>query len=108
MVADPRPARRIIDPRAGRRKVWLEGRCRACGAGHLERHHLVPRSLGGDDVDANLIPLCLLCHDAFERSPSHRRIVGRIIRATLLPDELAYIIERKSEAFLDRYYPPRR
>jgi 5-methylcytosine-specific restriction endonuclease McrA len=44
---------RIVDPAAGKAKLH-EGACRACGrplgAARLERHHLVPRSLGGDDV----------------------------------------------------------
>lgn len=57
---------RLIDQRDG-------GRCRVCRHGispaavqrrdRLERHHLVPRSLGGEDTTANLCCLCVPCHD---------------------------------------------
>ena len=38
-------------------------RCQQCGtAKHLEVHHIRPRSLLGDDTEANLITLCHSCH----------------------------------------------
>ena len=39
--------------------------CVACGErdpASLEHHHLVPRSAGGSDDDANLMTLCHACH----------------------------------------------
>ena len=107
---DPKPRKRIVDQAAGRAKVALEGRCRGCGApSPLTRAHLVPRSLGGDDVTANLIPLCgsgtTGCHGATEnREPGWEKITARV-RATLTDDEIAYVLGRKGDGFLDRYWP---
>lgn len=108
MHADPKPARRLVNRRAGQVKVAAEGQCRSCRNRYgLERHHLVPRSLGGDDVEANIVPLCQDCHGTFERQSVERRRVGERIRLSLAPDEVTYILERKGQAFLDRYYPLR-
>ena len=39
-------------------------RCWCCGhEGRLQRCHVVPKSLGGDDSAANVVPLCAQCHD---------------------------------------------
>lgn len=101
---DPKPTRRIRDPRqlgGGRAKTLLG--CRVCGA-PAEAHHLVPRSLGGDDVPDNIVPLCQTHHGAFERGPD-RAAAGRLIRRALTDPELRYIAGRKGQVFLDRYYP---
>lgn len=38
--------------------------CVACSAtSSLHQHHLVPRALGGPDIETNLITLCYPCHD---------------------------------------------
>jgi 5-methylcytosine-specific restriction endonuclease McrA len=100
-----RPAGRIVNPRAGRAKIQDEGKCRICPSRiDLDRHHLVPRSLGGDDVDENLIPLCHTCHMEFEHG-TRRGWFGHLIRRALTRSELAYVLRRKSEVFLERYYP---
>lgn len=49
-----------------------KGHCRACGRrcdpnalGMLERaerHHIVYRSAGGEDIDHNVVTLCAFCH----------------------------------------------
>lgn len=94
------------DSRAGRLKLAAERCCRVCEeTSWLSRHHLVPRSLGGDDVDDNIVPLCETCHGDFERSGKHRRHVGHLIRGKLTAGERAYVIEKKGEDFLERYYP---
>lgn len=39
-------------------------RCWCCGhEGRLQRCHVVPQSLGGNDTAANIVPLCAQCHD---------------------------------------------
>lgn len=107
MPPDPKPSPRVVSFAAGRTKARLEGRCRVCGSTFgLSRHHLVPRSLGGDDVDENLMPLCEGCHGAFERS-RERRLAGALIRAAMRADELAYVVDKKGTGFLERYYPLR-
>lgn len=42
-------------------------RCVQCFRRYNHIHHIVPRSLGGQDVDENLIPLCNRCHDDVHR-----------------------------------------
>lgn len=42
--------------------------CVACGerdTAKLEHHHMIPRSAGGSDEEANLITLCHVCHGRF-------------------------------------------
>ncbi|NEO10547.1 MAG: HNH endonuclease, partial [Moorea sp. SIO3I8] len=34
----------------------------------LEKHHIIPRSIGGNDLDKNLELLHLHCHDIKHRS----------------------------------------
>jgi 5-methylcytosine-specific restriction endonuclease McrA len=105
---NPRPRKRTIDKDAGKSKcLGYYARCRLCGSAFdMQRHHLVPRSQSGDDVDANLVPLC-----GARSADCHRRITEndaaylRQLRASLHPDELAYITARKGEAWLDSRYP---
>jgi len=104
---DPKPERRIVDQFAGNDKLRAEGRCRICGAPAtgplgLTRHHLVPRSQQGDDVDDNIVPLCgdgtRGCHAEVEfRTAGYRAR----LRAKLTPDELAYIIDKKGASWLN-------
>ena len=37
-------------------------KCINCGKSPCELHHVVPLSLGGNDVDPNKVPLCSKCH----------------------------------------------
>jgi 5-methylcytosine-specific restriction endonuclease McrA len=102
MRPDPKPEPRVIDQAAGLEKVWTEGRCRLCGYRRsLARHHLVKRSQGGDDVDANLVPLCVACHDGVESSLGFRALLRRVLR----PEEWAYIVAKIGEARARQQYP---
>jgi hypothetical protein len=39
-------------------------KCWCCGhESRLQRCHVVPKSLGGSDAAANIVPLCAQCHD---------------------------------------------
>jgi hypothetical protein len=129
VTPDPKPTPRIIDPNAGAAKLRREGHCRACGrrAGRharlsrgrpvknayeyvkLTRHHLVPRSMRGDDLDENLVPLCgdgtMGCHGILETHPSGWEYTAMRLRLRLHEDEISYIVQKESQAFLDRYYP---
>ena len=109
MTPVPKPQRRIVNREVGAAKIVREARCRVCGSRDaLQRHHLVPRSLGGDDLEMNLVPLCGFgardCHGQFERG-IYRPIYGAVIRGTMRPEEVAYVRGKKGEDFLDRYYP---
>ena len=37
-------------------------RCRVCGKGGADHHHILARSLGGRDTDSNVLLLCRVCH----------------------------------------------
>jgi hypothetical protein len=115
-MIDPKPARRIRDPFAGRDKLLREARCRSCGRPSygqhgLTRHHLVGRGVGGDDVEENLVPLCgdgtLGCHGALTDHRRGWREVARRLRANLRDEEIDYILQKKSHDWLDRTYPER-
>lgn len=111
MRTDPKPLRRVRVASGSREalevyaKVHHRGsRCRLCSSPRVTAHHLVPRSRGGDDVRDNLIPLCHSCHEEFEHG-RQRPLFAAQIRAALEPGEVAYIIKRAGEGFLERYYP---
>lgn len=105
---DPRPVHRLRNRNAGRVKCLSpESECRLCGTRRgLERHHLVPRSQTGDDVDANLVPLC----GPFENA-CHRRITENdadalaLLRGRLWPEEEAYVAFRMGWGWLEGRYP---
>jgi 5-methylcytosine-specific restriction endonuclease McrA len=103
---NPRPARRIVDRDAGRSKV-AGAACRVCGGRTgLERHHLVPRSQRGDDVDENIVPLCgpwmPSCHKLVtENDPA----ALATLRGRLWPEEEAYVARKMGWGWLERRYP---
>lgn len=90
------------------RDGWLKlraaklGICRVClhpESENIELHHLVPRSQGGDDLAANLVPLCHECHDAITR----RAPLERLELAESLEDaEYAYIVGKLGEGGMGR------
>ena len=108
---DPKPAARIVDPMAIRRfRHNAAPVCQLCGRTFprhwLTVHHIVERSVGGDDVEANFALVCgdgtLECHGAItERRPGARHR----LRKTLSEDQVAYVTAKKGEAWLDRHYP---
>jgi hypothetical protein len=75
----------------------------------LSRHHLVPRSLRGDDLDQNLVPLCgdgtSGCHGILTTHPSGWEWTAMRLRLHLNDDELEYVRAKAGAEFLDRYYP---
>lgn len=91
------------------RKVMRDPTCRACDQPAHSGHHLVPKSLRGDDVEANVVPLCgdgtTGDHGEYENHGVRWREVAAAIRASLHDDELEYVLEKKGQEFLDRYYP---
>lgn len=117
---DPRPARRIKDPRAGIEKVIAEGRCRICQqTGDLSRMHLVSKGQRGDDIDANIVPGCghgtAGCHAAFDGGqpkatpPSKLSgvpggMISRLLWSKLTDEERDYCLTKKGEAWCERRF----
>ena len=112
MPRDPKPAKRKV----ANRDEWMMiratkyGPCRVCGGMRfypMGLHHIVPRSQSGDDVPENLVPLCgtgtMGCHGEVENRDKSARAK---LRASLTPEEEAYVRERKGAAWLTRNYGP--
>lgn len=90
--------------------MLLEGRCRACGTTRsLNRAHLVPKGQRGDDVDANIVPLCgsgtTGCHGKLTDHSRGWPLIAAALRRSLTPDEIAYVTAKKGRDWLDRVYP---
>lgn len=110
MTADFKPRPRIIDKKASIRKLLADPTCRACGQPATNSHHLLGRGQRGDDFEDNLIPVCGSgshgCHGALHGSPYmtpggrrwEAQDVRRAIGMRITPAELAYLVERLSEA----------
>jgi hypothetical protein len=122
MRPDPKPAKRVkatADQWVQLRKQKL-GPCRCCGENMLavfpaypwnqsglesSLHHVVPKSLGGDDLAENLAPLCgdgtRGCHGLVEaRDPWACSLLGLRLTGT----ERDYVLAKKGADFLARYY----
>jgi hypothetical protein len=63
-----RPKRRAVSPGSPAQRAKVKDEiCIGCGAGdHCDPAHIVPRSLLGCDSALCVIPLCRLCHRAFD------------------------------------------
>lgn len=80
------------------------GPCRACGGAGQHLHHVVPRSVGGDDRSENLIPLCHICHETYHRANDNGIVAGNI-RGSLTNVEAAYVVAKRGKWWLDANYP---
>lgn len=47
--------------------------CINCGNPAVELHHVVPLSLGGNDIESNKVPLCSLCHTLVHGTDPNKR-----------------------------------
>jgi hypothetical protein len=96
---------RIVDKNAGKEKVRREGRCRVTGVRYqIERFHVLPRDLGGDDLDVNIVPINHSIHHLWEQAPGGKQLFGPMIWGALEEDERAYVLEKKGVDFARRYY----
>ena len=88
------------------------GPCRVCGGkpstnGHqhmtdvIHFHHLVPRSIGGDDTADNIVPLCAFDHELVTYRNSW---AARTLAESLTDAEYAYIIEKLGESGMERLF----
>lgn len=82
-LADPKPAQRIVDPKVYPKFYALWDSCLACGSPRITAAHLYGKGQGGDDVLANLIPLCGSgssgCHGAYDNGHSYLGDFGRLV-----------------------------
>lgn len=85
---------RTID-RSATAKACLEWRECPCGKPSATGHHVLSRGQGGDDVPANILPLCgsgtTGCHGLLENEDEKtRRMVGRWVKKHR-PDTIVYV-----------------
>lgn len=101
IVASPKRWQAIADAKLGP--------CRICGSqgsngrlyGHIQLHHIVSRQDGGDDVEANIVPLCPVGHTYVTQRD---RGACLVLIASLAAEEWAYMIERGGENYPERAY----
>jgi len=86
-----------------------QGPCRVCVLPEsngsywkqIELHHVIPRSRGGDDVPANIVPLCRYCHGLVSAYDAEAlRKLGR----SLSPDERGYVVQMLGEYGPERLF----
>lgn len=83
-----------------------EGQCRVCGRRcsttattsdlRAERHHILPRSLGGPDTVENLATVCVWCHD-----DRHKKGTLRITGNAHERNEMGFLSGLKIERLTD-------
>lgn len=76
------------------------GPCKVCGAAPPNQlHHLIARSQGGADTEANIVALCQRDHALIEaRDP----VAGLILAGALTDLEYAYCVDHFGESFFER------
>lgn len=110
-MIDLKPARRYRATQADwsqYREQLADETCWCCGGRWESLHHIYPRSQGGDDVLANLAPVCgdgtRGCHGRLEaRDP----VARSLLRHALMPSHVVYLEGKLGDgtgAWLDRNY----
>lgn len=83
---DPKPRKRVTNPKATKLKLQADRKCRSCEQPATDGHHVLLRSQGGDDVPDNIMPLCHACHMAWH--------AGNISTLRIRTSELYYVFSR--------------
>jgi HNH endonuclease len=105
----PRRYRRKVAGRKGWEALRAElapGWCAVCGMGFVswppfEAHHLVPRSMGGDDVIDNIVALHRSCHKLVtENEP----VSLAALAASLSDSRYAYCVSKLGETAMQRLF----
>jgi hypothetical protein len=107
-LSDQKPARRVKADQNEWQRLRSEkiALCRVCSnAVGATLHHLVSKSLGGDDVADNLVPLCgsgtTGCHGLVE---DHNMWACDLLGRRLSDGERAYVVGKKGAYFLESRY----
>jgi len=102
---DPKMPARIRANSAAWKKLRTEcyGPCLICGdAWRVELHHVISRAQGGDDVPANLVPLCAEHH---RRITEHVGLARVDLRHSFSPETIRYCVMKVGAARFDSMYP---
>jgi hypothetical protein len=92
---DFKQPKRIKNPKVAKKLHANLGPCVLCGDPAQSLHHVLPRSQGGDDVEACLVAVCgdgvRGCHGLLENQDLQARMdLGAYLRMNR-PDTLSYI-----------------
>jgi hypothetical protein len=88
----PRPPKRIVNPKAMRDFHKVSHECVHCGNPHVSAAHILGKGRRGDDIEANLVPLCgdgsSGCHGAYDNGHSYigdfgRKVTPDAVRASV-------------------------
>lgn len=86
---------------------WQQRVCASCGQPGSEAHHILLRSLGGDNHVDNGLLVCVLCHSAFHHGVEGvQRAFGRAL-AEEWPEKLDHVrdlLGSRASGFLRTYY----
>lgn len=110
--ARTRPLRRPSMPKGVRAAVYARagGRCDRCRtpvpADEWQAHHRMLRSRGGRDTLANLVALCLTCHEWVHAHPRHATLHGLMVASWEDPAALPVHLHGRTWAWpWDRWTP---
>ena len=109
MIADPKPQGRIVNPLADPYDSTPvdEDTCPFCGkyVRIWQKHHVVPRGQGGDDVSENLVWVCGPCHAKLPPQGTDWRVCSLLVAYTkLIPAYREYAESKKWPGWLwERY-----
>lgn len=93
------------------RAAFAHAACAHCGLRAESLHHIVSKARGGDDVEANLVPLCgdgtRGCHGLLESHGTGWERVAASVRNYVCSrsDRWAYVLGKLGETLFDRTYP---
>lgn len=100
-VASPAQWAAIVEAKQGPCRCCLDPASNGRLYGRVHFHHLLSRARGGDDVPANIVPLCPDCHDAI--TCNHAPTLA-LLAERLEDEEYAYLIAKCGEGALERIF----
>lgn len=96
---------RVRDPEVLKRFHEAGHLCLVCLWHRVDAHHLLLRSQSGDDVLANLIPLCSSCHEALHLGiVLPRDTIGRYILSERGTEALSYLRSKRSDGWIEKRF----
>lgn len=105
-MLDAKSDPRIVDNTALAIAKLYYRECAICGSTQsVHIHHIVFRSQGGDDVDANLCGLCIVHHDEIHANKAMAWLALKVYVIVERPDTLAYLEHKlgpRAESFFER------
>lgn len=109
---DSRPAKRHKASKAEWEAIVAHfefATCVSCGMRHESLHHILPRSQGGDDVIANLAPMCgdgtRGCHGLLESHAPGWERVAAAVRQYVITDVARRTYQDEHAPGFSRRYP---